>query len=588
MKNFLAAILTSLLLVMSLSAAAAPGPMTSIEEYNRAIPFWGVSWAPGANAVNGYYPSFYTGFAMRSQSPERIHIRLSRGNQVRVSVILDPTTVNDYMFDLVKRNAFYKKMANRTLNLSPAKAVLLPQLSYYSAIVESPKYGISSAVAQSKSGGLSGEALYAKGLATLKALNPGRVFSLRIDLKKEFAKWKTDMQQPGVASGINSNPKAVVEAINSLVFGRINYTDKPTAEVMAKLLTAVSAAANNASEAEFIAAAFDLFKTTTGSKYAIKVLNSQGQFEDALKCSAANCTLTYPEFTAIYPIGSAQAYTKDEFGNKINDFTTPGLWNFLAYGGGRDVDNIRNEPFYGWAPKMDYQNIGNGFHNPAVRFFSPPSSLKQMLGISPSHNSLWAVKRGGVSHGCSRVPTGHIWEMRQILPVENQDMTKVFYFGHNSNDFDLYDIDGDGQLEVMGVQYYISYGLQGADSTGQREGTGFEVNGNKKLDFYTDLYGARNVFSVSGTKFLFLNPGVSLPSYLDKSRAGVQTRIKMEGQYPLYEAAYEQEKIQFYALPGMNKQVIRLMGRVRGCAPSTDKKACGEAAFDNEVKQIIR
>ena len=88
--------------------------------------------------------------------------------------------------------------------------------------------------------------------------------------------------------------------------------------------------------------------------------------------------------------------------------------------------------------------------------------------------------------------------------------------------------------------------------------------------------------------YSFHNPSVSLPSYLDFRKQQVSTHVSLKGSIPFYEAAYEQDKIQFYGSGSMNQYQIRLMGRVRGCAPSSDKAACGEAAFDREAATLLR
>ncbi len=234
---------------------------------------------------------------------------------------------------------------------------------------------------------------------------------------------------------------------------------------------------------------------------------------------------------------------------------------------------------------MDYQDKGNGFHNPAVRFAHVSSDVKKVLGISSDHSSLWSVMRGGVSHGCSRLPVGHIWEMRHIFPVENEKMEQIRHFGHLPQDFDVYDINADGQMEVMGVEYLISYGLQSTDGLGSREGTDLEIDADKKASFYAKLYGAKNVYVSNGQGFDFINPSVSLPSYLDDKIRGVKTRTTLAGNFPLYEQTYEKDKIQFYAKE--SKNIARLMGRVRGCAPTSDKESCGQAAFLSDVKQTL-
>lgn len=579
--------------LISLSVSAQPA-LTTIEQYNEQLPYWGVSWSPGANAQNGYYPSFYTGFAMRSQSPEKIHVRTSRGNQTRISVILDEATIRDYLFDLVAREKFYRQATSGgPFMIAPNSAKLLPQLEYFSQILRSPDYGIVDFVANAEK--FSPEQIYAKSLDVLSRLNPGRVFHLQIDLRAEFKRWQSEViaASGGQAATILRDPKATILAINGLVFGRVNMTEKPTSEIMEALARALTLAIESTDEAAARAAHVEAFRQATGSKYNLRVLRN-GAWASAIDCAAVgDCVLRYPEFTAIYPTGSAMSKTSDEFGNRINAFSTPGLWQFLARAGKHEVDNIRNEPFYGFAPKMDYEAIGNGFHNPAVRFWGPPKSLKSALGIPDAHNTLWAVKRGGVSRGCLRFPLGHLWEFRQIFPVENSKMSQVMFFGNRSQDFDVYDVDGDGRPEVMGVQYMISYGLQGASGLATREGKGMEINEGKKLEFYQDLYGSRGVFSFDGgDRYLFENPTVSMPSYLDLRKQNVAVRQRMVGQYPLYEQHYEREKVQFYALSGSmtpaNKLLVRLMGRVRGCAPNANPVDCGKSAFEQEARGLVR
>ena len=600
MKRLKALSLGAACAALSFVSLAATPTVSSLEDYNKLLPFWGVSWSEGSQSTNGYYPSFYTGFVMRQEAPERIHVHTSRGNQTRVSVILDETTVNDYVFDLAKRYSFYKRVTGNSgaaaLNLAPKGGSFLPQLSFFNGVIESQSYGILPFVDQANKGQVSSEAIYSKSLQTLKALNPGRVFDIRLDLKNEFNKWKAAMQQVtgGNAAKVTGDASAVVSAIDTLVLGRINYIVKPTPDVMAKLTTALNLALSNASDEQFIPAALDLFNATTGTKYQILTLNQNGQWEKALQCSASSCVLTYPEFTAIYPTGSVQDFTSDDQGNRIGSFATVGLWQFVSRSGGRTVDNIRNEPFYGFIPKMDFQDIGNGFHNPAVRFWDPSKALKAALGIAANHDTLWAAKRGGISHGCLRLPTGHVWELRHIFPVENSKMTQLMFFANAPQDFDLYDVTGEGRPKVMGVEYLISYGLQGVSDAARREGSGFEINNAKKLEFYTNLYGSKNVFKVSAdNQYTFINPRISLQSYMDYKHDGVKTRLKMNGEYPLYEQSYEREKVQFYALPGdmldqRNKDIARIMGRVRGCAPSSDKTKCGEAAFDQEANGMFR
>lgn len=578
LKSLSLCLLISAVCVGSLAVST---PVNTIADYNRTLPLWGTSW-PGPQ----YYPSFYTGFAMRSEFPDRIHVRLSRGHNTRISVILDEQTVNDYLFDLAKRYEVYKKLTTNGPIKPLAKGT--PQLAAFNAIIESGTYSILPTVAQARAGQISPEQLYLKSLAVLKALNPGRIYMIQLDLKAEFKKWQADMVKAGSVQAVTGSPAKTIEAINTLVFGRVNYTQTPNADVMAKLSAAVQAA--QANSADFVAKAYDLFVAVTGTKYGMKVVNGAGRWQNAVNCSAERCMLTYPEFTTVYPTGSAMGMRmSDGQGNTIEGIRTPGLWSFISYGGNgssREVDTIPPEGYYGYIPKMFYQSIGNAFHNPAVRFSGVGAGVKQALGIDPAHNTLWAVKRGGVSHGCSRLPAGSMWEMRHIFPVENDKMTQVYYFGSKSTDFDLYDINGDGKLEVMGVEYFISYNLQNAQGEGYREGQdgSITVSNDKKLEFYNTLYGSKGVFTASAGGFNFINPRVSMPSYLDYKKEAVTVRPQLQGNFPLYEQKYEQDKIQFYSLAGMDKMFIRYMGRIKGCAPTSNPQTCGSAASEAEAK----
>ncbi len=591
--------LSALVLFGSLSLTlSAREPIQNLQQYNEALPVWGVSWAPGKDAVNGYYPSFYTGFAMRSAFPERIHVRLARGNQTRVSVILDQDTVRDYVFDLATRYDFYQSILASRL-ITPAQSVsgaaALPQLEYFSEVVQSKDYGLLEFVKNARAGRYTDAEIYQKSLATLSTLNPGRVYNIQLDLTREFLKWQRQIQ-------VNGAPATEIDqllAINSIVWGRINYIEQPSPEILQALDQAVNLAFSNKQD-EFIQAALRLLQLATGTRYEIQMVNGNGQWRDAIQCpSSSQCQLNYPEFTAIYPTGTAMASTRDQQGNKINDFATPGLWQFLSRGNRHDVDNIREEPYYGWAPKMDYEAAGNGFHNPAVRFAGVSKTVKTAMSLPESHTTFWSVKRGGVSHGCARLPLGHVWEMRHIFPVENSQMTKIPFFGNHPQDFDVFDIDGDGSPEVMGVEYFISYDLKGNGGVDRREGANLEINPNSRQDFYRNLYGVNGVYTLNKKGLpVFSDPTVSVLTYRDFQKKKIAGRLMLPGEYPLFEQAYEQDKVQFFVTPNMQsltqggkspqaKRIVRLLGRVRGCAPTADQTACGAKAFNNEAKELV-
>ena len=60
-----------------------------------------------------YEPSFYTGFAPRTQDPSRPHIQLSRGNQLRVTLVLGPDELDNYADDLLLRYNTYQQLLDK-------------------------------------------------------------------------------------------------------------------------------------------------------------------------------------------------------------------------------------------------------------------------------------------------------------------------------------------------------------------------------------------------------------------------------------------------------------------------------------------
>ena len=72
---------------------------------------WDGSQPPQGVYFYWYEPSFYTGFAPRTQDPQRLHIRLSRGNQVRVTVVLGDPELDAYLDDLKEEIIYAKDLA---------------------------------------------------------------------------------------------------------------------------------------------------------------------------------------------------------------------------------------------------------------------------------------------------------------------------------------------------------------------------------------------------------------------------------------------------------------------------------------------
>ncbi|NOQ46207.1 MAG: hypothetical protein GQ559_05980 [Desulfobulbaceae bacterium] len=52
---------------------------------------------------------------------------------------------------------------------------------------------------------------------------------------------------------------------------------------------------------------------------------------------------------------------------------------------------------------------------------------------------------------------GHLTEFREMLPSTSDGMKSIRVFLNLSQCYDVFDVDGDGTEEAMGVQYYIAF-----------------------------------------------------------------------------------------------------------------------------------
>ena len=87
-----------------------------------ALPFskaHAIEWDGSAPAPGIYFywyePSFYAGFAPRSQDPTRFHIELARGNQVRFTMVLGPDEMDAYLDDLLVRRKTYQEVVDKKI-----------------------------------------------------------------------------------------------------------------------------------------------------------------------------------------------------------------------------------------------------------------------------------------------------------------------------------------------------------------------------------------------------------------------------------------------------------------------------------------
>jgi hypothetical protein len=145
---------------------------------------------------------------------------------------------------------------------------------------------------------------------------------------------------------------------------------------------------------------------------------------------------------------------------------------------------------------------------------------------------LWLVSRGPMSHGCTHVNAGHISELRQILPSKEEALLQVETYRNKSNHFDVYDINGDGKPEVMGVKYFYAYSLRGKKPQKMRAAS-------NRTSFYKWLY-KRGYHEDPKGRIIF-DEVITSEFHGKKAAKG-----KAYTNIPLYEADYTKETIQFY------------------------------------------
>lgn len=580
----------------------------TLEAYESSLVGQGISWKAGQST---FLPSFYTGFAPKIETANRIHFQLGRGNQARLTGVLDEFTVLTYLYNL-KARAEFMSAVSRTV-ITPEGQ---DQSGAYQSVVASSTYRIGEIISDFESGRITRESFYKESLEVLKALNPGRVFSLKFEMTKVLSDWKSKSLLPlarksgasnsqEIRNYLSRNSDEAIVVANDLLFGRIN-TVVLTSDQLG-LIAEFAAETLRPSLSEDIALRkfTSLFHSLTENRYQFKVVDG-GRTRNALECeSSTKCDLVYSEFTAIYPVGSVKAYSRDRNGNNIPMIREVGGLNFIDRPHREhDVDHIRSEAFYGWMTKMDYTPEGNGIHNPAVRLHLPNyRELYRTLNIPTDHNTMWLVARGGVSSGCTRMAGGHIHEVRHIFPSSKVEMKNLEYYGNHSADYDLFDIDGSGELKVMGVNYFVAYALAGNSGAQKREGSALVGEAFQRLPFYNLLYGRKDQFRVVNDRLIFSNPYRTYFSGTMEGRKRAKAfSVPLRGEFELYEAPYEKDKLQFFSFKrhsvsgltsgrnGSNRlqQLVRVFGRVQACGVfKSEFKECNEDEFKKESAEII-
>src|SRR5262245_25950281 len=281
---------TLLPLALLLSIAALAWPAWAAPDASDTT--WDGSEPPQGIYFYWYEPSFYAGFAPRTQDPQRLHIRLSRGNQVRVTVVLGEKELDAYLDDLAQRRKTYQELIE-------AKVIELTTNKEYERFVERlDQSGVADAVKNRTVLGPKG--YRQKSLEIMTALNPERVFKITMHVDSVLARWHAQLASMG--SDDIASPAKQLDAANAILPGRVNlYALSP--ELASTLNRAVELAHKEKADSRaFREQALSFLERATAGRY-----RAHDGIIDAV------------EFTSIYPAGTIDATTTYN-GENINNY----------------------------------------------------------------------------------------------------------------------------------------------------------------------------------------------------------------------------------------------------------------------------
>ena len=481
----------------------------------------GASTLPAESALavsigySRYEPAFYTGFAPRIPEPERLHVRIGRGNQLRVTAVLSDEVLEGYGRELEARRARY-------VNLVQSAQIELTQndgLSPFLTTLERSALDARLAAQQD----LAPAEIRRRNLALMEQLNPGRVFRISMPLDEVIARWQTVAIESAPPAGPRGR-QGRVDLANAMLPTRLTVRALSTPQ--AASLNALMARADEspASLRDDFAALLD---SLAPGRYP--------RVEDRLE---------FVEFTAIHPIGSFNDYVVHK-GRKIPMYPTPGRRALMTHQRTRTPDHIPTNLAYSYAPWLPYMHVGSRLHNSfhTLWWKMTPSDAKFLpaqVGAREHrdrdgrpHRYLWVLSRGPMSSGCTHVNLGHILELRQMLPAEASTMFDVEVFINQSHQFDVFDIDGDLEPEVMGVEYFVAYSLRNKRPHRLRAPT-------ERGAYYDWLYGGELEVAADGKGHF--------EDVRDSRFVGRRARDgKLYERVRLYEASLEPQRLQFFA-----------------------------------------
>jgi hypothetical protein len=470
---------------------------------------------------NNYDPNFYTGFAPRVQEKEHITIHLGRGNQVRVRMVLSEDAIVNFVPDQVARHAVFQEVIDKDI------ITLTTNMAWEDYDAKVKEQGLPELAARRSK--MSADEWRQANLEMIDKLNPSRLHHI----KRDFGAMANDFATSLKAAEEPKDLEVKLDLINDLFPKRIFLTDlTPGQDATFAELMALAKADDMAA---FTPGTEAFFQEITGNLYAIQ-----------------DGKLDFYEFTSVFPAGTYDATTKFE-GRTIPRISTTGVWTLIPreHGTGDTgmVDYISKAGYYGMMPMLPYQYAGgssyNAFHNPGISNWMGghpliPKEWKENAEGSRNGKPFLRssiTSRGPVSHGCTRMSPGHLSEFREMLPSTSDGMEGIRVFLNLSQCYDVFDVDGDGTEEAMGVQYYIAFQAK------SRVANLLWVQNDRK-GFYDWMYGDEIVYGPPGE--VIVKKPYECEFVKRKAKQG-----KRHENIKLYEAPYEPELLQFYTINGV-------------------------------------
>ena len=471
---------------------------------------------------NNYDPNFYTGFVPRVQDADRIKIHLGRGNQLRVRMVLPDETVDNFVIDQVTKHDLYQEV------IDAGVIELTANTAWEDYDKKFKEAGLREIAA--KKGSVSPEEWRRLNVEALQKLQPERLYHIQ----KDFDQMTKDFQKSLAAAPEPKNLGDKLDLVNGYFKNRIFAYDLTKEQDAA--LTELIQLAKAGDDAGFAPKAAAFFADVTDGIYPVR----DGKID-------------YYEYTAIWAAGTYDKTTKVK-GRTIPWITTPGVWTFIPRMHGKGitgmVDYISSAGYYGLIPMFPYEYGGgiayNAIHNTGISNWIQghpllPKEWKTYTDGSRSgkpFNRVAVTSRGPVSHGCTRLGSGHLAELREMLPSTSEQMKGIVNYRNVSQCYDVFDRKGDGNEEIMGVQYYIAF-----RHTNERVAKHIWAQNNRE-DFYNWLYGDEMNYGPVGEVTF---DEVCTGKFVKKKALVGETYEDLK----LYEAPYEPETIQFYKIKGL-------------------------------------